>query len=326
MRRASRAVASVSSGVSRIGNACLLTGLMLLAGLGMFSVSWGQACSGDCGTADILGPHGNSGRGCIVCHVPHPGSSLVYPPQSEMAAIEEGASSWGVASNPDYGTRISLVDGYRVAELSPTKMGVPDRDVAGVLLCLSCHDGNVTPYNMMRGASYEDQMGLLAQAPSLNRKIPTLLVDDGLIAGDHPIGPEAQIPWGNGLEWSNGRFRVVPGSPYAQFVSNYGWPALAPRQRANVYGVSNAGEPYALCITCHDQHVRSVFASGVNNPIAADGGGKVYTTYFFVNGPYNPRPEKMTNPNASSAAQFCRQCHFANSNEGNNSNTVPTFF
>jgi hypothetical protein len=54
------------------------------------------------------------------------------------------------------------------------------------------------------------------------------------------------------------------------------------------FGVTAGGKPYVLCTTCHNQHVMTVYTSSAASPIANDGGGKWYATFFFVNGPYNP--------------------------------------
>ena len=153
--------------------------------------------------------------------------------------------------------------------------------------------------------------------------MPTLLGSDNY-ANDHPVGTEAVISSGGGLVWVNNTFSVVPGSPYAQFVANYGWPALASGNASGRYGINSSGQPFVLCITCHNQHAMTVYASTPSSPIANDGGGKFYPTFFFVNGPYNPSFGNRANPNAASATQFCRQCHFEQGNEANNSNTVPT--
>ncbi len=119
---------------------------------------------------------------------------------------------------------------------------------------------------------------------------------------------------------------MTTGTPYAQFVANYGWPALAPGKWSQPFGVTAAGKPYVLCTTCHNQHVMTVYTSSAASPIAGDGGGKYYATYFFVNGPYNPNINNVANTNAPSTTQFCRQCHFGEANEANNTNNITTVF
>ena len=54
----------------------------------------------------------------------------------------------------------------------------------------------------------------------------------------------------------------------------------------------------------------TVYTSSAASPIADDGGGKYYATYFFVNGPYNPNLQTYASTSAPSTTQFCRQCHF----------------
>ncbi len=280
-----------------------------------------QSSPVDAGVADLLGPHSDGARGCTVCHASR--SAQAAPPQADATASAL-AFLWGSNTTPDYGSAVPLVDGARWAEVSPAKG--QSQEVAGVLLCLSCHDGNLTPHNMLQSWSYEYQVGLLAQTQFRSQKVPSLLGRDEEPADDHPIGGSAPINPGGGLVFSNGTFTVLPHSPYAQFIANYGWPSLAPRKRSSAYGVSSLGEPYTLCTTCHDQHVRNIYVSGGGSPIAGDASGKVYTTYFFLNGPYNPAPDKLAGYPTTSSAQFCRQCHFDLSNEGNNVLTARTFF
>jgi len=69
-----------------------------------------------------------------------------------------------------------------------------------------------------------------------------------------------------------------------------------------------------------------LYASRPGDPIAGDTSGRYYTTFFFVNGPYNPDITRAAERNPSSGMQFCRQCHFNISNEGNNSDFIPTLF
>jgi len=183
---------------------------------------------------------------------------------------------------------------------------------------------------MMVNQSYEQRIGMLSTTYGTG-KIPTLLGNDGTTAGnytnDHPVGQLANISTTMpGLTFNGTKFVLTAGTPYAQFVANYGYPALAPGKWSQPFGVTAGGKPYVLCTTCHNQHVMTVYTSSVASPIANDGGGKYYATYFFVNGPYNPTINNVNNTNAPSSTQFCRQCHFGESNEANNTNNITTVF
>ena len=64
------------------------------------------------------------------------------------------------------------------------------------------------------------------------------------------------------------------------------------------------------------------------NPIAGLTSG-TFPSYFFIAAPYNPGANTANGTKASSATQFCRQCHFTGaggSNEGSNIFTIPTAF
>ena len=116
---------------------------------------------------------------------------------------------------------------------------------------------------MMVNQSYEQRIGLLTNTAYGSGAIPTLLGNDGSTAGnytnDHPVGQMATISTGSGLVNTAGVLTVTPGTPYAQFVANYGWPALAPGKYSNPYGVTATGAPYVVCTTCHNQHVMTVY-------------------------------------------------------------------
>jgi hypothetical protein len=276
---------------------------------------------------DVLGAHNNQGRGCAGCHAPHSGS---FGSGHGGAADAGSYALWGQDASPLYGKTVAFGDGGSYVEVLPTSITTGSTEVGGILLCLSCHDGNLTASNMMTNQSYEQKIGLLTNTTYGNKPIPTLLGNDGTTAGnytnDHPVGVQATIRGGNGLVWANGTFTVTAGSQYAQFVANYGWPALAPGTWSNPYGVNSAGQPYVACTTCHNQHVMTVYTSTARSPIRNDGGGKFYATYFFVNGPYNPNLQTYASTSAPSTTQFCRQCHFGESNEANNTNTITTQF
>jgi len=278
-------------------------------------------------TVDVLGAHNNQGRGCAGCHAPHSGS---FGSGHGGAADAGSYALWGQDASPLYGKTIAFGDSGSYTEVLPSSITSGSTEVGGILLCLSCHDGNVTASNMMTGQSYEQAIGLLTNTAYGTKPIPTLLGNDGTTAGnytnDHPVGVNANIRGGSGLVWGTSSFTVTPGSPYAQFVANYGWPALAPGKYSSPFGVNTAGKPYVACTTCHNQHVMTVYTSSKTSPIANDGGGKYYATYFFVNGPYNPNLQTYAKTSAPSTTQFCRQCHFGESNEANNTNNVTTQF
>jgi len=285
---------------------------------------------------DVLGAHNNGGRGCAGCHAPHSGS---FGSGHGGGADAGSYALWGQDASPLYNQTIAFGDGGKYTELLPGSITSGSQEVGGILLCLSCHDGNLTASNMMRNQSYEQLIGLLPPWYG-SQPIPTLLGNDGTTAGnytnDHPVGTNAimvnaksgaPMQGANvGITWASGKFTVTSGTPYAQFVSNYGWPAIAPGKWSSPYGINGAGQPFVLCTTCHNQHVMTVYTSSVTSPIANDGGGKYYATYFFVNGPYNVNINNVTKTNAPSTTQFCRQCHFGEANEANNTMNITTTF
>jgi hypothetical protein len=275
---------------------------------------------------DVLGAHGNNGRGCAGCHQPHSGS---FGSGQKGAADAGSYALWGQDASPLYGATINFGDAGKFSEVLPTTISTGSEEVGGILLCLSCHDGNLTKKNMMANQSYEQQIGLLTNTAYGSLPIPTLLGNDGSTAGnytnDHPVGVNATIRSGNGLNWTGTTFTVTAGSPYAQFIANYGYPALAPGKWSNPWAINGASQPYVLCTTCHNQHVMTVYTSSKASPIAGNTAG-YYATYFFVNGPYNPNINNVKNTNAPSTAQFCRQCHFGEANEANNTNNITTVF
>jgi hypothetical protein len=278
---------------------------------------------------DVLGAHNNGGRGCAGCHQPHSGS---FGSGQKGAADSGSYALWGQDASPLYGATVAFGDEGSFVEVLPTGIATGSEEVGGILLCLSCHDGNITSKNMMANQSYEQRIGLLTNTAYGSQPIPTLLGNDGTGAGnytnDHPVGTNATIRDMSkyGLTFSATKYTLTAGSQYAQFVANYGYPALAPGTWSNPFGINAAGKPYVLCTTCHNQHVMTVYASSAKSPIANDGGGKFYATFFFVNGPYNPNINNVANANAPSTAQFCRQCHFAEANEANNTNNITTVF
>ena len=307
--------------------ALLLVMFVLAVGGWMMAQNWSSP-------VDVLGAHNNGGRGCAGCHAPHSGS---FGSGHGGTADAGSYALWGQDASPLYGKTVAFGDGGSYVEVLPGAL-TDTQEVGGILLCLSCHDGNLTQKNMMLNQSYEQKIGLLTNTTYGSSPIPTLLGNDGTGAGnytnDHPVGQNATLTrYGSpmqgsnvGIVWANNAFTVTPGTQYAQFVANYGWPALAPGKWSNPWGQTSSGTPYVLCTTCHNQHVMTVYTSSSSSPIAGDGGGKYYATYFFVNGPYNPNINNVANANAPSTTQFCRQCHFGEANEANNTNNITTVF
>jgi hypothetical protein len=298
----------------------LLVVMLVLAGTGlMMAQNWSSP-------VDVLGAHNNGGRGCAGCHAPHSGS---FGSGHGGAADAGNYALWGQDASPLYGQTIAFGDNGAFTELLPSSLTAGTPEVGGILLCLSCHDGNLTQSNMMRNQSWEQLVGLLPPWYG-SKPIPTLLGNDGTTAGnyynDHPVGTNATISTGNGLVWTGTTFTVTAGSPYSIFITNYGWPAIAPRTSGSGnWGINSAGLPFVLCTTCHNQHVMTVYKASATSPIGGNTSG-YYATYFFVRGPYNPNVNNVASTNAPSTTQFCRQCHFGEANEANNTNNIPTVF
>ena len=275
---------------------------------------------------DVLGAHNNQGRGCAGCHAPHSGS---FGAGNGGASDAGNYALWGQDASPLYGKTVAFGDNGRYVEVLPNSLTAGGSEVSGILLCLSCHDGNLTKSNMMQNWAYEQQIGLLTNPGYGNNHIPTLLGNDGTSAGnytnDHPVGTNATIRADatNGLVWANNTFTVTGNSNYAKFQLAYGLPVL--RIGRTFSNINAAGQPYVTCRTCHNQHVMTVFTASANSPIQGNNSG-YYATYFFIAAPYNPNLQNKVGGNAASTTQFCRQCHFGEANEANNTFTITTVF
>jgi len=312
-------------------------------------------------TIDVLGAHQNYGRGCAGCHAPHSGAygaggngltGTVTDPYTGVNALfaQDMGPLWGETfdfsdiSNTGSSNRYLF---QAAANGNPTSMTSQQySDMRGIIMCLACHDGAVAKGAMMQNWAFEEQINALPTSYGTG-KIPTLLGADGTTNlgnstkgdynNDHPIGENATISaalgsgyygTATGLTYSiTGTTinSITVGTQYAQFVSSYGAPALF--KGAHSYGtpVNAAGVPYVVCTTCHDQHSMNVYSVvGGQNTIAGNATG-TYAKYFFINGPYNPNTVSIPLGQAASTTQFCRQCHFGESNEANGG-SLPTAF
>src|ERR1700751_4719507 len=173
--------------------------LMFVLAVGGFVMAQNWSSS-----VDVLGAHNNGGRGCAGCHSPHSGSFG----SGHAGGSDAGSYAlWGQDASPLYGKSVAFGDNGKYVEVLPSGISSGSQEVGGILLCLSCHDGNLTTQNMMQNWSYEQQIGLLTNTTYGSQHIPTLLGNDGTGAGnytnDHPVGTNATIRAGNGLVWAN---------------------------------------------------------------------------------------------------------------------------
>jgi hypothetical protein len=281
-------------------------------------------------TTDVLGAHLNYGRGCAACHAPHSG---VYGNGNAKTADPTAGTIalWGEDVGSLYGKTITTgstngTTGY--TEVLPSSLAAGTPDVAGVLMCLSCHDGNYAQGAMMKNQVYETLPATYGTA----NKIPTLLGNDGTTVGnylnDHPVGLTAIMGCGGQYNWdcsisASGKV-LMDGPASSQFIQNYGF-FVSP-------GVYN-NQPVVMCTTCHNQHLMNVVK--VTNGVTITGSGAtgtvtgtsglpsgIYQTMFFIRAPYNPGSATV---GSNQTAQFCRQCHGGESNEMNGSTAVTTF-
>jgi len=265
---------------------------------------------------DTLGGHLLNGRGCAGCHAPHSGALgngiATADPNSGDIAL------WGGDVKPLFGATLKFGDLGNFATVMPSDMSGDshggatgtsvDPRIGGLLMCLSCHDGNLSTGAMMKNKVYETlPAGVYGTNP-----IPTLLGVGGDYKNDHPVGEAAVISCGGTRAWdctiTNGTVNMT-GPQSAQFVANYGF-TVAP---GKYYGGTATASPIVVCTTCHDQHVMTVY----NGKIGGVTG--FYTTYFGVKGKYDPSVAT-----GNSTAQFCRQCHGSHANEFNGVTNVPT--
>ena len=299
---------------------------------------------------DKLGAHQNGGRGCTGCHAPHSGArggggNPLGGPTTD--ANTGNYALWGEDLGPLYSKTLNFGDSGTYAITLPADSITDESITTGVMMCLSCHDGNFTKGAMMTNQAYEQTAGLLPPVYGPN-PIPTLLGNDGTAAGnyqnDHPIGPLATLQAvgaASHLTLTTCGASLTPclqplatDVAYNQFVANYG--AFNITQSSGAYtaggrtpgviipaGATDAKTAYVVCTTCHTPHSMYTFSG------TAGGVKGTYPTYFFVSAPYNPGAPIPNGTKASSATQFCRQCHFTGAggaNEGSGIMGISTQF
>lgn len=336
----------------------MLVTLALLVSAGM---AFGQATIGTTGTItyksgagiqgmDKLGAHQNGGRGCVGCHAPHSGvrgnggamkwdsTTSTFVSQPTVGDVGDEVL-WGQDLGPIYGLNTITFAGGATVDL--TAATIPDRVKTGVVLCLSCHDGNVAKGAMMTGNAFEQQF--LTSAGYGTQNIPTLLGNDGgsvnNYANDHPVGPDANIGnlgnygWtlsGSGttsakviIDTANATYATA----WSNFKTSYGVPLFDGARTGAAWATdvdnANVSKAYVVCTTCHTPHTMYVTTASATNPIAGQTSG-AFPTFFFLAAPYNPNPQNFPTDGskASSATQFCRQCHFKGAGGSNEASGI----
>jgi len=263
---------------------------------------------------DVLGAHNVYGRGCVACHAPHSGAN---GGDSIGTTTDPGAGNlalWGQNLSPLYGKTIAFGDTGRFSVTLPSTItgftGASDPNFV-IIACLSCHDGNMATYGMMKGQTVET-------LPIVGGHAPTLLGNDGSTAGnynnDHPVGSTATFGCGGQYNWdctisSTGQVQMTGPASSVFANTNYGF-------TVSLAVVNNI--PEVTCTTCHDQHSEIIWSGKIG------GTQQFWNTSFFIRGPYTPINTGAGSTVSNAAAQFCRNCHGGESNEMHGLLNVPT--
>jgi len=291
---------------------------------------------------DKLGAHNNGGRGCTGCPAPHSGAwgnggNLIT---GTVEDTDTGIQDlWGQDMGPMAGATFSWGDDGKFPQTFPALGSLytlaNEPVTKGIMFCLSCHDGQVAKGAMMTNQSWEQKYGLLPDTYGTGT-IPTLLADDSgpnNYENDHPVGVTATL----GAVGIASRLTVTAGkytttdSALLEFYGNYGLPQFYGRSKPVQPNGSPDGTPtdnYIVCTTCHTPHSMYTTTASSSNKFGGISSG-TFATFFFINAPYNPSHVPDGPGQASSVAQFCRQCHFTGaggSNEGSNIHGVKTAF
>jgi len=306
---------------------------------------------------DELGAHNGYGRGCVMCHAPHGGAlgNNVTSTTNQTSGVTTAYSDsyngqyalWGQALTLYYGLATSFSgDGaakYPVTLPSNPTAGISDANTV-ILLCLSCHDGNLARVGMMKGTTVETLPIVGGHAPTWFGS--TQGNTSSNYANEHPVGGYAVVKCGGGYNWdctggdtvtspSKGGAAVtgtvVPGAAIlmngaasSQFVANYpgsfwnnwSWSAGIPTGTSNTYAgcmttsVCSASNPLAsFSNTSTKNGVSCTVCHNQHSETAYGNSMGNWSTMFFIKGYYNPTT------GGNSVAQFCRNCHGGNSNE-----------
>jgi len=341
--------------VSRRINIAVFLFILIAAG-----ITWGQSGPlpeprpGDAG-AEFLGPHNNGGRGCAGCHAPHSGAASSANATTELTGISEPGSEalFAQEGSPLFSQALTFGNGYIEGMSSESAAYSTDSaEWHAIMMCLACHDGQIAKGHTATGKSWEELNGILPVGIYGTRPIPSLLGDannSGYGYGygnDHPVGKDATLG-ALGLVSANGgkptdpltvivgkngisNIFPTPGSSYAAFAANYGYPSIAGNARA--WGVAlpvrwtDSSKAFLTCATCHNQHALYIYQAPTGKQDSSAIMSGKYPTFFFVNAPYNRNTGSNDPTMTDSATQFCRQCHIGQANETYGVNIVRTQF
>jgi len=281
---------------------------------------------------DELGAHNCYGRGCVACHAPH-GGAMGNGLATSTDTGNGTVALWGENLTPYY-SQVSEFGATSYSVTLPSSMaGVSISDTNSIiLLCLSCHDGNVAKVSMMVGHTVETLPVVGGTAPTLFGKTEGNTAPNYL--NEHPVGPSATVSCRGTYNWdcTGGGNSLQPiymnGTASGQFLINNpasfwnaatykacggtGQPACTWSGTGTGFNISHnplstpAGGTTVnavTCTSCHNQHNMTVWSVTVGTTTTN------YSTMFFIRGYYNPAS------GGNNVAQFCRNCHGVPSNE-----------
>jgi len=290
---------------------------------------------------DVLGAHNVNGHGCASCHSPHSGNAAYSSGGDSSTGV---LALWGrkfIAQSYSTPTGTFTTPGTLLGFTYNTTTGSPDNDPLFLTAaCLTCHDGSVVVAGMTGHTLEANADGV--HAPTWLNKDPEGLTNDHPVHTTYACGG---YNWDCNIDPTNGTLYWGNSAAQQAFVANYGHTARffgAGIGQTWVNGApSTAAGAYIECTSCHNQHsmtsakqsIGQAWSTASTGPLKcssaqlgsasagcyAGGTSAYYTTSFFVRGWYN------TAPTSNSAAQFCRQCHMGESNEGNGVMGVATY-